>query len=73
MPDTEPIRVGHHQRARPLWAAEPLLAGHRVVVEPGCVDGQHADGLSAINKDGDSRLRTELVDREDGAGRPEDM
>ena len=49
--DAERVRVGDDERARPLRAAEPLLPGDRVEVEPARVDRDRPDRLRAVDED----------------------
>ena len=71
--DAQRLGVGDDERSRPLRAAQPLLPGHRVVVETGRVDVDDADRLRAVDEDRETGPSAKLVHGQDRARRPEDV
>jgi hypothetical protein len=71
--NSERLRLGDDHGARALGPAQPLLAGDGVVVEAGRVDRHGTDGLSTVDEDRQRGSRSQLVNREHGTRRPEDV
>ena len=71
--DAKRVGVGDDERAGPLRPTQPLLAGDRVEVEPGRVDGHRADRLRAVDEDRDTGRGAELVHGNHRARRPENV
>ena len=72
-PDSQPLRFGDDERAGGVGAAQPLLSGDRVVVEPGRVDVDRPHGLRAVDQHWQAAALLQLMHEQRPAGRPEDV